>query len=143
MIEIRIPPLRERREDIPLLAAHFAERLAHELGRNVNELSEGALRRLLDYNWPGNVRELENAVERAIVTCRGRILTEEDFGFLAQAAATPAWSIPPGATIQDMEKALITITIQRTQGNIKEAASVLGIDRSTLYEKIKRYEIPR
>jgi DNA-binding NtrC family response regulator len=143
VIEIRIPPLRERREDIPLLAVHFVERLAHVLGRNVNELSEGALRRLLDYNWPGNVRELENAVERAIVTCRGRILTEDDFGFLAHATATPAWSIPPGATIQDMERALITVTIQRTQGNIKEAASVLGIDRSTLYEKIKRYEIPR
>ncbi|HEY1493563.1 MAG TPA: helix-turn-helix domain-containing protein, partial [Candidatus Solibacter sp.] len=122
---------------------HFVERLAHELGRNVNELSEGALRRLLDYNWPGNVRELENAVERAIVTCHGRMLTEDDFGFLAQASVTPAWCIPPGATIQDMEKALITVTIQRTQGNIKEAASVLGIDRSTLYEKIKRYDIPR
>ena len=79
VIEIRIPPLRERREDIPLLAGHFVERLAHELGRDVGELSEGALRRLLDYNWPGNVRELENAVERAIVTCRGRVLTRRRF----------------------------------------------------------------
>ncbi len=143
VIEIRIPPLRERREDIALLAGHFVERLAHELGRDTGELSEGALRRLLDYNWPGNVRELENAVERAIVTCRGRVLTEDDFGFLAQAGGAQSWSIPLGATMQDMEKALITVTIQRTGGNIKEAASVLGIDRSTLYEKIKRYEIPR
>jgi DNA-binding NtrC family response regulator len=143
VIEIRIPPLRERREDIPLLAGHFVERLAHELGREAGELSEGALRRLLDYNWPGNVRELENAVERAIVTCRGRVLNAEDFEFLAQSSGAPSWSIPTGATMQDMEKALITVTIQRTQGNIKEAAAVLGIDRSTLYEKIKRYEISR
>jgi transcriptional regulator with PAS, ATPase and Fis domain len=143
VIGIVIPPLRERREDIPLLAAHFVERLSHELGRDVAEVSEGALRRLLDYNWPGNVRELENAVERAIVTCRGRTLTEDDFAFLAQSPAAQAFCIPPGTTMVAMEKALITVTIQRTQGNIKEAASVLGIDRSTLYEKIKRYEIPR
>ena len=87
VIEIRIPPLRERREDIPLLAEHFVERLSHELGKDVNEISEGALRLLLDHNWPGNVRELENAVERAMVTCRGPVLTESDFAFLAQTAA--------------------------------------------------------
>jgi DNA-binding NtrC family response regulator len=144
VIEIRIPPLRERREDIPLLAHHFAERLSHELGKDVSEAGEGALRLLIDHNWPGNVRELENAVERAMVTCRGPVLTERDFGFLAQTAApATGWAVPAGMTIEDMEKVLITATIQRTQGNIKEAASVLGIDRSTLYEKIKKYEIPR
>jgi DNA-binding NtrC family response regulator len=143
VIEIRIPPLRERREDIPLLAHHFVERLSHELGKDVDEVGEGALRLLMDHNWPGNVRELENAVERAMVTCRGPVLTERDFGFLAQAAPATGWAVPAGMTIEDMEKVLITATIQRTQGNIKEAASVLGIDRSTLYEKIKKYEIPR
>jgi DNA-binding NtrC family response regulator len=143
VIEIRIPPLRERREDIPLLAAHFVERLAHELGRDAAELSEDALRRLMDYSWPGNVRELENAVERGIITCRGRVLTEDDFSFLAQSGGAQSWLIPPGASVQAMEKALITVTIERTGGNIKEAASVLGIDRSTLYEKIKKYGIPR
>jgi two-component system response regulator HydG len=114
------------------------------LGKDVNEVSEGALRLLLDHNWPGNVRELENAVERAMVTCRGPVLTESDFAFLAQTAApSPVWGIPAGVTMQEMEKVLIIATIQRTQGNIKEAAAVLGIDRSTLYEKIKKYEIPR
>ncbi|HEY4973012.1 MAG TPA: sigma-54 dependent transcriptional regulator, partial [Steroidobacteraceae bacterium] len=68
VIEIRIPPLRDRREDIPLLAHHFVERLSHELGKDVSEVGEGALRVLMDHNWPGNVRELENAVERAMVT---------------------------------------------------------------------------
>jgi DNA-binding NtrC family response regulator len=143
VIEIRIPPLRERREDIPLLADHFVERLSHELGKDISEVSEGALRLLLDHNWPGNVRELENAVERAMVTCRGPVLTETDFAFLAQTAPSPVWGIPAGVTMQDMEKVLIIATLQRTQGNIKEAASVLGIDRSTLYEKIKKYDIPR
>ena len=144
VIEIRIPPLRERREDIPLLVHHFVERLSHELGKDVSEAGEGALRLLMDHNWPGNVRELENAVERAMVTCHGPALTERDFAFLAQTAAPPAvWAVPAGMTIEAMEKVLIAATIQRTQGNIKEAASVLGIDRSTLYEKIKKYEIPR
>ncbi len=145
VIEINIPPLRERREDIPLLAGHFLERISHELGKDVSEISEGGLKVLLDHNWPGNVRELENAVERAMVTCRSRELTEDDFAFLAQngQAAKTTWDPPPGMTIEQMEKLLIAATLQRTGGNIKEAAGVLGIDRSTLYEKIKRYEIPR
>jgi DNA-binding NtrC family response regulator len=143
VIEIRIPPLRERRDDVPLLARHFLERLSHELGKDVGEFSEDALKLLMDHNWPGNVRELENAVERAIVTCRGRFLTEDDFAFLARNGAMKPWSIPVGITIQDMEKQLIAATLERTGGNIKEAAATLGIDRSTMYEKIKRYEIPR
>jgi DNA-binding NtrC family response regulator len=143
VIEIRIPPLRDRREDVPLLARHFLERLSHELGKDVADFSEGALKLLMDYNWPGNVRELENAVERAMVTCRGRLLSEDDFGFLAQNGAQKPWAIPAGMTLQEMEKQLIAATLQRTGGNIKEAASILGIDRSTMYEKIKKYEIPR
>jgi transcriptional regulator with PAS, ATPase and Fis domain len=144
VIEIRIPPLRERREDIPLLARHFMERLSHELGKDIGEISEGGLKILMDYNWPGNVRELENAVERAMVTCRGRELTEDDFSFLTQKqTAGKAWEVPAGMTLQEMERLLIASTIERTGGNIKEAAAMLGIDRSTLYEKIKRYEIAR
>ena len=104
VIEIRIPPLRERREDIPLLAAHFVERLAHELGKDVGEISEGALRILMDYNWPGNVRELENAIERAMVTCRGKVLTEEDFGFLAHNGSSGTWKIPAGAPCRRWKK---------------------------------------
>jgi len=144
VIEIRIPPLRERREDIPMLVGHFMERLSHELGKDIGSISEGALKILMDYNWPGNVRELENAVERALVTCRGQELTEEDFSFLARnGVPTKPWTVPAGMTLQEMEKQLIVATIERTGGNIKESASILGIDRSTMYEKIKRYEIAR
>jgi DNA-binding NtrC family response regulator len=143
VIEISIPPLCDRREDIPLLAAHFVERLSHELGRNVEGVTEGGLRTLLDYDWPGNVRELENAMERAIVTARAAMLSEEDFAFLRSAREPAPWVVPPNISLQDLERQAIAATLERTVGNIKEAAAVLGIDRSTLYEKIKRYGIPR
>jgi DNA-binding NtrC family response regulator len=144
VIEIRIPPLRERREDVPLLARHFLERLAHELGKDIGDISESAMKVLMDYNWPGNVRELENTIERAMVTCKNHVLTEECFGFLAlNGIAGKSWTPPVNISLQDMEKLVIVATLERTNGNIKESAGILGIDRSTLYEKIKRYEIPR
>jgi DNA-binding NtrC family response regulator len=144
VIEVRIPALRDRREDVPLLAQHLLERISREMGKPVDDISEAALRILLDYDWPGNVRELENALERAVVTCRGHVLTEQDFGFLSQAISARAeWTLPPNATLQDLEKQAIITTLTRTRGNIKEAAAVLGIDRSTLYDKMKRYDITR
>jgi DNA-binding NtrC family response regulator len=145
VINIRIPPLRERIEDVPLLAQEFLDRLAHELGREVSGLSEEALRLLMDHDWPGNVRELENAVERALVTCRSGVLDAPDFAFLQRpkAAASLSRDLPAGLTLQQMEKEYIQATLARLQGNVKGAAEALGIDRSTLYEKIKRYEIPR
>jgi len=144
VINIRIPPLRERIEDVPLLAQEFLDRLAHELGRAVSGISEEALRVLMDHAWPGNVRELENAVERALVTCKTGVLGAEDFAFLARSAAAPGGAVlPPGLTLQEMEKEYVTATLARLQGNVKAAAEALGIDRSTLYEKIRKYGIPR
>jgi DNA-binding NtrC family response regulator len=144
VINIQIPPLRERREDVPLLAQEFLDRLAHELGREVSGISEEALRLLIDHDWPGNVRELENAVERALVTCKSGVLGAEDFAFLSRPPSAPGSpSLPPGLTLQEMEKRYVKATLDRLQGNVKAAAEALGIDRSTLYDKIKRYEIPR
>jgi DNA-binding NtrC family response regulator len=144
VINIRIPPLRARREDVPLLAQEFLDRLSPELGREVSGISEEALRVLMDHDWPGNVRELENAVERALVTCKTGVLGAEDFAFLARPAATTGGpALPPGLSLQEMEKQYITATLQRMRGNVKGAAEALGIDRSTLYEKIRRYDIPR
>jgi DNA-binding NtrC family response regulator len=144
VIEIRIPPLRERREDIPMLASHFLERLAHELGKDVRAVSESGLKVLMDYDWPGNVRELENAIERAMVTCRNGALNGEDFAFLAN-SGPPAktWAPPAGMSMDEVEKLTIVATLERTGGNIKESAAILGVDRSTIYEKIRKYEIPR
>jgi DNA-binding NtrC family response regulator len=144
VIEIVLPPLRERREDIPILVEHLVERIAHETGKEITDISEGALRILLDHEWPGNVRELENAIERAIVTCRGPVLTEAGFEFLQRSTGdSDGWTVPPGTPLADIERRAIVATLERTQGNVKEAAALLGIDRSTLYEKLKRYEIPR
>jgi DNA-binding NtrC family response regulator len=144
VINIHIPPLRGRREDIPLLARSFVERLSHELGKEIDDISESGLKLLMDYNWAGNVRELENAVERAMVTCKNKVLSDEDFGFLElNGNRKKIWSVPDDLKLDDVEKLVIEATIKRTEGNIKEAASILGIDRSTIYEKIKKYEIER
>jgi DNA-binding NtrC family response regulator len=145
VINIHLPPLRERREDVPLLAQEFLERLSHELGRDVSEISDEAMRLLVDHAWPGNVRELENALERAIVTCKTRVLTPGDLAFLrpTPGAAPVAVGLPSGLTLQDLEKRYIAATLERAEGNVKAAAAALGIDRSTLYEKIRRYEIRR
>jgi DNA-binding NtrC family response regulator len=142
VIEIRIPPLRERLEDVPLLVQHFVDRLSHELGKEVQGVSESALRVLMDYDWPGNVRELENSIERALVTCKSRVLAGDDLAFLgAGTDRRRTWSVPPNMTLQELERRAIEATVQSTEGNIKEAAARLGIDRSTLYDKIKRYGI--
>lgn len=143
VIEIQIPPLRARREDVPLLARHLLERLASECGKEVSGLTEDALKVLLSYDWPGNVRELENAIERAVVTCRGRVLTADDFSFLTQALEARANFAIPAITLQELEKLAVQSALESSGGNVKEAAQALGIDRSTMYEKIKRYDIPR
>jgi DNA-binding NtrC family response regulator len=145
VIGVRIPPLRERREDIPLLAKHFLEVIALELGKPVPDLSKDALRLLVGYDWPGNVRELENALERAIVSSHNGILDHEDFAFLVDTAEKDlgGWRIPMGVSLRETEQKLIELTLERADGNIKRSAAVLGIDRSTLYDKIERYGLSR
>jgi len=141
VIEIKLPPLREHREDVPLLAEHFAQRISSELGRDIGGLSSSALKVLMDYDWPGNVRELENVIERAIVTCRNGILEEQDFSWL-QHRGTPSqnWDVPD-VPLGELERRAIVAALERKHGNVKEASAALGIDRSTLYDKLKRYEI--
>jgi DNA-binding NtrC family response regulator len=141
VIEIRIPPLRERIDDIPMLARHFLDRLSRELRKDVQGISEDALRLLVDYDWPGNVRELENSIERALVTCKNRILSDDDFSFLSAKVEGRPWVVPPHLTLNELERRAIEAAIKRTDGNIKDAAASLGIDRSTLYDKIKRFGI--
>ena len=144
VIEVRLPPLRERKEDIPLLAHYFLERLSTEVGKKAAGFAETAVALLMEHDWPRNVRELENAVERALVTSRGHILTEADFHFLRAAIERrQSATAPDSLTLAEIERAAIAATLKRTEGNIKEAAQSLGIDRSTLYDKIKRYGIPR
>jgi len=141
VIEIRLPALRERREDIPLLAEHFVHRISTELGKDISGISAGALKLLIAYDWPGNVRELENVIERAIVTCRNGMLEEQDFSWLQRSSGTSQnWEVPD-VSLDELERRAIIIALERKHGNVKEASLALGIDRSTLYDKLKRYEI--
>ena len=144
VINIQIPSLRERREDIPLLVNHFIERLAIETDKPVRDISRDGLKILLDHDWPGNVRELENAIERAIVTAHGEILEAGDFDFLRHAPrGASRWDVPDNMSLSDLEKRAVEVVLERTGGNIKETAEILGVDRSTLYAKIKKFDIPR
>jgi DNA-binding NtrC family response regulator len=140
VIEVRLPPLRERREDIPLLAEHFVQRISSELGKDISGISAAALNLLIAHDWPGNVRELENVIERAIVTCRNGMLDERDFAWLPRAGQPQNWDVPD-VPLGELERRAIVAALKRKNGNVKEASAALGIDRSTLYDKLKRYEI--
>ncbi|HEV2397007.1 MAG TPA: sigma-54 dependent transcriptional regulator [Candidatus Sulfotelmatobacter sp.] len=140
VIEITLPALRDRREDVPLLAEHFVHRISLELGKDVHGVSPAALKVLMAHDWPGNVRELENVIERAIVTCRNGMLDEQDFSWLQHGAPQQDWEIPD-VPLGELERRAIVAALERKHGNVKEASAALGIDRSTLYDKLKRYEI--
>jgi two-component system response regulator HydG len=139
VITIPIPPLRERKEDIPLLIAHFLEKYSHETTKHVDHVSRDTLDRLTAYDWPGNVRELENAVERAVVLSKSRTLDSHDFSFLQSA---PAMFSKP-MSLREMEKQYIQQILQECGWNVTRAAKRLDINRVTLHKKIKRFEMQK
>jgi DNA-binding NtrC family response regulator len=140
VIQITIPPLRERLEDVPLLAAQFVEDLSIELGKSATGVSAGALAMLLDRDWRGNVRELRNCVERAMVTSPRSVLTEEDFAFLrTDERERESWKPPVNLPLAEVERRVIEAVLARVGGSVRAASSLLGIDRSTLYDKLKKY----
>jgi DNA-binding NtrC family response regulator len=133
---IDLPPLRARVEDIPLLASFFLEKFALQMNRPVPRLAPSTLELLMNYAWPGNVRELENAIERALLICREPDLPPEAFPCQLN-AARPAC----GLRLEDVERAHIERVLQETGWNLSRAARILDIDRTTLYNKIKRYAL--
>jgi DNA-binding NtrC family response regulator len=123
---------------------YFFRRICEETGSQPKYTDPEVMELLTDHDWPGNVRELENVIERALVTSKGRILTEEDFAFLAwDFGRIQGWSVPANLTLEEIQKQVVAATLRRTRGNVKEAATCLGIDRSTLYDWIRKYNIPR
>lgn len=138
VIQIKIPPLRERKEDIPLLAKHFLERFNKKIGKNLT-ISESALNRLTEYPWPGNVRELENLMERTVILTKGNEITPENLLFYNTEAHlnTHTTEIRSYKTLREMEKEYITKVLKDCNGNKTLAAEILGIDRKTLREKLK------
>ncbi len=131
---IPLPPLRERREDIPLLAEHFFKKYATAMNRPVPRLTPEVVDLLLTYDWPGNVRELENAVERALVISRGAEIQPAHFPFQLQPHQSGN-----SQSLEEVERAHIERVVRQCQGNLSRAARILGIDRSTLYSKLRRY----
>src|SRR5271157_3304600 len=131
---IELPPLRDRREDIPLLVNHFLNKFCLATSRPVPQIAPEAMDRLIEHDWPGNVRELENAVERALVVGRGPEVRPSDFSFQLQAG-----EMKGGRTLDDIERAHIERILRETQHNLSRTARILDIDRTTLYNKLRRY----
>jgi DNA-binding NtrC family response regulator len=136
-VEVRLPPLRERKEDIPLLARHFLATYAKRYRKTVSDFSEGAMRELQSYEFPGNVRELDHAVERAVLMARGALVEAGDLG-LANGHAAPERALEE-MSLDEVECFLIKRTLARFDGNVALAAEALGLSRSALYRRLQRY----
>jgi Nif-specific regulatory protein len=150
VVELHVEPLRERRSDIPLLASHFLERFARKSNQPVKRLSRAALDAMLRYDWPGNVRELQNVVERAAILCPHNQIDEPDIHLTAltagdgrPSAALPAVEDYREVSLESLEQQHILATLERTGWNKSRAAQILGIERSTLDRKLKRYRVRR
>jgi two-component system response regulator HydG len=136
VFRIHLPPLRERPEDVPLLAAHFLAQFSRQMNRRIDGFSDQALAALCAYAWPGNVRELQNAVERAVVVCRGTRIEAEHFPF----AGGPR---EDDLTLEHVEEEHVRRMLAASGFNVTRAAKLLGIDRVTLYNKMKKYGITK
>lgn len=137
VISLHIPPLRERRDDIPLLAEHFLDRYSRETNKDIDTINKEAMGLLRQYDWPGNVRELENAIERAVVIGKKRRLDPEEFSFLAP-------HLSAAAETYSLEKTQVTHlfkVLKEFDWNITKAAQALEINRVTLHKKIKKYDL--
>ncbi len=147
VVNLELPPLRARQEDIPLLAHHFLNKFAENSGKSVRGFTPGAMDAMLRYSWPGNVRELENAVERAVVLLVGELVGERELPpqILSQNRHGNEENVPadfaPGATLREVERAVILKTLEETGNNKSETAKLLGITRKTLHLKLQKYEL--
>jgi DNA-binding NtrC family response regulator len=135
-VEVRLPPLRERREDIPALAAHFLRSHARRYRKHVESLDPEALRALLAHPWPGNVRELDHVIERAVLMAREDSLEPGDLGLRAPAAGAASLE---QMTLDEVERVLIQKALARHGGNVSDAAKTLGLSRSALYRRLERH----
>ena len=137
-IEIRLPPLRERREDILLLACHFLHQHAQRYRKSLTDFDRAAAQALLDHRWPGNVRELDHAVERAVLMSQGNVIKAEDLGLRPLREAPTRLE---DMSLEEVEGFLIQKTLARFEGNVSRAAEALGLSRSALYRRIEKYKL--
>ncbi len=135
-IEIRLPPLRDRREDIPRLAAHFLRQHAERYRKHLSGFEESAIKTLVAHPWPGNVRELDHAVERAVLMAQGETVRAADLGLRSSRDSAPKLD---EMSLEEVECLLIKKALQRFNGNVSHAANALGLSRSALYRRLQRY----
>jgi DNA-binding NtrC family response regulator len=138
-VEIHLPPLRDRLEDIPSLARHFLERRARKYRKAVIDFDRAALDQLREHAWPGNVRELEHVIERAVLMARGQAIQPADLGL--HSSATPASPRLEEMSLEEVEAHLIKRTLARCEGNAQKAADALGLSRSAFYRRLEKYKL--
>jgi DNA-binding NtrC family response regulator len=135
-VEIRIPPLRERREDIPALGSHFLSKYAARYKRELEGFSPEAIEKLYDYPWPGNVRELDHTIERAVIMCRENFIQPAHLGL--QIPSSRSIDLEE-MSLEEVEAILISKALARYSGNVSQAAEVLGLSRGTFYRRMEKY----
>ncbi len=139
-IEVELPPLRDRKEDIDLLVQHFLQIYTRKYNKNILSVSEAARKKMMNYSWPGNVRELQHAIERAVIMGSGHILNPEDFFFSPAAQEKDRSGVHlEDFHLEEVEKILIRKVLQKFNGNITQAANELGLTRSSLYRRLEKY----
>jgi len=144
VVSIFVPPLRERKDDIPLLVHKFIEEFSKENNKQIDGITNGALQALISYDWPGNVRELRNVIESIVVLTKNKIITEEDIPpYILNKEEESYIKIPVGTSLQEAEKRLIEFTLQNTGGNKTKASEILKIGRKTLHRKIDEYGLKK
>ena len=141
-IKIKVPPLRERLDDVPVIAGRFLVRFNEQYGKDIREISPETVARLVSYDWPGNIRQLESVIERAVLFCSGNELLPnclpEEF---QERASSSTFVIPPLLPMEEIERQAIMQTLERTHGNIKKTAQILRFPRPTFYRKLKKLGI--
>ncbi|MEQ8303595.1 MAG: sigma-54 dependent transcriptional regulator [Cyclobacteriaceae bacterium] len=139
-IEVEIPPMRDRFEDIPLLANHFLKHYSTKYGKNISKISDAAMSRMHKHSWPGNIRELQHALERAVILSNSSILQPEDFNFNVSSSKESDQQLNlEQYNLEEVEKLLIRKVLKKYNGNITQAAGELGLTRSSLYRRLEKY----
>ncbi|MCK5102144.1 MAG: sigma-54-dependent Fis family transcriptional regulator, partial [Cyclobacteriaceae bacterium] len=138
-VEIKLPPLRERTEDIPALMDHFVHIYCRKYHKPVMMIDNGLIRKMNSYNWPGNIRELQHSVEKAVILNEGKVIKDLNY-FIQQKEDLSNIDEHP-KTLQEMEKLMIQYSVEQNLGNLSKVAKELGITRATLYRKMEKFEI--
>ncbi|MBL7075449.1 sigma-54-dependent Fis family transcriptional regulator [candidate division KSB1 bacterium] len=141
VVSIHVPPLRERKEDIPLFAEHFLKKYSIENKKDVEWIEEDALSLLMKYDWPGNVRELENVIERAVVLVKRNFIGVDELPTFVKIAEKEEFKPSLNRPLKEIEREYIFWVLKANQWKIKKVATILGIDRTTLYNKVKKYNL--